>query len=82
MAIDPQNGIAANTGIMQLLEVDLAFIDDIKQCLTGQFDELRSHVRAFVIRFAAWGRTFLLPWSCPVIPGWGHRRGTRTVTPL
>lgn len=61
MTIDPQDGIAANAGVVQLLEVDLAFVDDIKQSLSGQFDELRSHVLALVVRYAVLKRLYIVP---------------------
>ncbi|MDF1839911.1 MAG: hypothetical protein P1U77_00650 [Rubripirellula sp.] len=43
MTIDSQDRIASHTGFMQMPQIDLTLVNDIKQRLTGQFDEIMIH---------------------------------------
>ena len=44
MLVNSQNRIADNTGIMQLFQVDLAFVDNVEQGLPSEFNKFHGHL--------------------------------------
>jgi hypothetical protein len=54
VSVDPQDGISTHTRIVQLLEINLAFVDHIEQRFSSQFDELCFHFRDLLNRGAAY----------------------------